>query len=562
MIVRRSIPLIKPGMPAAIARGLAETFGKVLPTKGRAWLNAVGYIGSYAVTDPSRKMLEGMIPRNATSDQTLTWNLTSLIALCRQLERNNASFKGLVEGWKSDVVGTGIDIEPDTGDDKQNARIADEWHRWCENCTPDGKTLWELQAQAMIEWCTAGANLWRDLIIPDRADDDRIPYCLSPIEVEWLTITPIGPVPANDFYVRGIQMDRLGRPVAYHVMDYNLLNQMGLNAAWGGPGEVIPASQIIHGFEYRRPRQSLGEPLLANVIERCFQDGRLVDTELKSAIAGATVAGVIKSLDQEDWDASSQVVDQYGNVTNNTASGAVTDMPVGTWGKLAIGEDLEQFVNNRPSQQIMPFRDGLRGDLAAGARSSQQHLDRNSARANYSAMRCDEMLTTRTRGPTQAVFGRYVASMPYERVLPYILLRCGIEMPRNPAAKRRLFQHKMMPDKAQYVDPVKDSAAAVYMIDNGLSTLEEECGNRGRELRKIRAQRAREQADSDAAAIARIANIQAELKKQGVSDVTWSDVAAIGGATSSPAAFLAAMAAAQEPEPAPEPVPKGKTNAA
>jgi lambda family phage portal protein len=555
------------GVVPAIARAVGNLF-KHNPMK-RSWLNSFGYMGSYATTDPSRQMIEGWVPRNATSDQTLNWNLTNLIAQLRQLERNNCTIKGLIAGWQADIIGTGIDVEPDTGDETLNAKIRTEWAHWCNSVTPDGKTLWELQNQAMIDWCCSGASFWHEITVADRIDLGHLPICFTPIETEWLTYLPIKTIGPDDYYTRGIQIDKIGRPIAYHVMDYELLNQQGLSTAWGGPGDVWPAAKIIHGFEQRRARQAHGEPLLAVVIERCYQDGNLVDTELKASRSTAAVAGAITSMDQQDWTANTPVVDQYGNVTNNSQIAPVNDMPLATWARLQPGEKLETIVNNRPAQGIDPFRRGIRGDVASGSRSSQQWIDRDSSRANYSSMRMDEILTTRVRCPVQATFGKYVASEPYIRVLPYILLKLGIPIPKNADAARNLFRHKLMFDKPQYVDPEKDSKAAIFMVNNSLSTLEEECSARGRDYRKIREQRAKEQADADADAVTRIKNVQKELKKQGV-DADWTTIVALGGASTDVGAFLkgtAQQSADQEmpqDEPQKDPVlpKKGSKNAA
>ena len=557
----RTIPQPKVGIVPTIARAIGK-LARHSHMK-RSWLNAIGYMSAYNATDPDRLFLEGFLPRNATSDQTLNWNLTNLVAMLRQLERNNPSVKGLVEGWMADVVGTGIDVEPDTGDEKLNARIREEWQRWCECCTPCGKTLWEMQAQAMVEWCTGGGHFWRDTIIASRVDQDQIPYCMMPVEIEWLTLLPIKPIGKDSYFTRGIELDNYGRPIAYHVMDYNLLNQQGLSTAWGGPGDVVPASQMIHGYQYRRPRQAHGEPLLSNVVERTYQDGKLVDVELKSSIAGSAVSGVIKTIDLQDWNSTRAVTDQYGNITGTTQTAPVVEMQPGVFARLTPGEDVTIAANPRPSQQIAPFRKGIRGDMAAGACSSQQWLDRDLAGVTYSSMRGDELITERIRKPKQQVFARYVATMPYERALPWILLKLGIVMPTNAAVKRQLFRHKLMFDRPKYVDPEKDSKAADFQVKNGLSTIEEECAARGKDYRKIREQRQKEVTQADQDTVARMVAIATALRAAKAANpelesVNVATVLAVGGAATAPGAFLAA---ANQPtgddEPAAQPSSKG-----
>ena len=520
--------MLKPGILGRLAQ-------KILP---RSWLVNVPYLSAYPSTDPRRLLLEGWQPLNATADQTLGWNLTVLIAQCRMLERGNAVARGIVEGWKADIVGTGITIEPDTGDDGLNKIVRLEWDHWCEHASADGRTLWEIQAQSIAEWCTAGANLWRQVIIPDRLKDGNLPICFSPLEVEWLTLYPLEhlAIAEGNSFVRGKEMDRFGRPISYHIMDYNALNTLGLGTGYGGPGERVAASEIIHGYEQRRPRQSHGEPILAAAIERLKQTEQLVDIELKASRVTASPAIAITSQYQQD-------VQVNGDPVN--------DLPAGAIGRFQPGEEINVVENKRPTQLIKPFREMLRGDEAVATRSSQIWLDRNMGNSTYMNSRMDELITDRVRRPMQDSFARFTASEPYLRVLPYILLKYGKAIPSNPAAWLRMQRHKVLPDRPKYVDPNKDSAASKFMIDNELSTQEIECAARGNDWRKIQVQREIENEVQDAAVIKRVAAMQAGIMKAGLDGVlTWAQVLASGGATSSPGAFLEAIAPPEAPEPA------------
>lgn len=560
--------LIKLGF---IGRTLSKIF-QALPPKARSWLVSVGYLGSYASTDPQRLFLEGLNVLNATADQALAYNLTKLIAQCRQLERNNATARAIIEGWKADVIGTGIGVEPDTGDTDLNNRIRPLWNAWCECATPDGRTLWELQAQALSECCTAGALLWREVSLPSRLSSGQLPICFAALEVEWLTTYPLGPVGSGSSFVRGIELDPWGRPLNYHIMDYNQMNTLGIGTGYGGPGEVVPAGQIIHGYEQRRPRQSHGEPLLAPAIERLYQTGRLVDTELKAANNTSAIAVAITSEYQPDITAPNIAAAQNAaNFSLGAASAPVNDIPAGSLVRLFPGEDVKTIQNNRPSQLIKDFRGMLRGDEAAATRSSQQWLDRDSSRANYSSMRMDELLTERVRGPVQNILGRFVASQPYERVLPWILLKLGVQIPANVEARARMFSHKLMPDRPKYVDPTKDGQAAVYLIDHGLSTKQEEAANRGRDYEKIRERLQIEQVEQDADTVNRIASLQKAInqakKKDPTLNVNWSQIMAIGGAATAPGAFLEGSAATdlaagggQPSDTSKQPAPAGQEN--
>lgn len=508
----------------------------------RNWINAMGYQTAYPSTDPNRLFLENWFPRNATADQTLVWNLTNIIAQMRQLERSNSSVKSLVEGWNADCVASGIDVEPDTGSDQLNERIRPVWLNWCEDMTPQGHSLWEVQCMNMNEWCTGGASLLREVILHERVADGKLPITFQPLEVEWLCLMPCGIVGKDNNFSRGVESDKLGRPVAYHVMDYNLLNQMGLGNAFGGPGDVVPADQIIHGFEPRRPRQSHGEPLLAVVIERAYQLGKLVDIELKAAANTSVLSGVIKTRWMEDFESTRVVVDQWGNtISASPQQSPVNDMPIGTWARLQPGEEVELKANPRPNVGIAEFAKFIDGQMAASTRSSTYYLSKDPTGSNYSQGLRDEHVGKRMRAPIQGTFGKYNAGKVYEKVLPWILLSLGIEMPKDPNARRKMFGHKILPDMPEYLDPQKGSAASKFMIDSNLSTEEAELAARGKDWRKVRAQRIKETQARDVDAVARIKALKAELVKQGITDVTWAQIAALSGATTAPAAFLDAM---------------------
>ena len=508
----------------------------------RNWINAMGYATAYPSTDPNRLFLENWFPRNATADQTLLWNLTTIIAQLRQLERSNSSVKSLVEGFACDIVASGIDVEPDTGDDALNERIRAEWLYWCEDASPTGLSLWEMQNQASNEWCTGGASLFREIILNERVAEGKLPITFQPLEVEWLTLMPIKPVGKDNNFTRGIESDKLGRPQFYHVMDYNLLNQMGLGNAFGGPGDVVPADQIIHGFEPRRPRQSHGEPMLAVVIERAYQLGKLVDIELRAAANTSTLSGVIKSKWLEDFEATRVTVDQWGNtISASPTQSPVNDMPIGTWARLQPGEDVELKANPRPNVGIAEFAKFIDGQMAASTRSSSYYLSKDPTGSNYSQGLRDEHVGKRMRAPLMGTFGKYLAGKVYAKVLPWILLKLGVIVPTNPAAKRKLFACKILPDMPEYLDPQKGGVASKFLIDAGLSTEEIELAARGKDWRKVREQRRKEIKARDDDAVARVKDLKDTLTAAGIEDVTWAEIAAINGALTAPAAFLDAM---------------------
>jgi capsid protein len=213
---------------------------------------------------------------------------------------------------------------------------------------------------------------------------------------------------------------------------------------------------------------------MAPVIERLMQDGDLVDTELQAAITASAIGLAIVSEVHDPLDTGTSTTDEI----SGTASDPAQSLRLGGVARLFPGEDIKAFSHDRPSQQIAPFRQGIRGDIAAALRCPQRFLDRDVSRANYSSMRADMLDTDRVLSPVREWYGHATAGRLYTEVLPYLAIRAGIPMPKS---KR----YRLIPDGQPYVDPQKDVAASIAAIVAGLSTWELEIGKRGGDAKKL-----------------------------------------------------------------------------
>lgn len=453
-----------------IARTL-KVFKRSISQVFNMWFNA------YASTDKSRKELfNSLYLRNATSNQALAGNLSTLVAQCRQFERTTPLGRAVVDGAVADIVGTGIDVLPNTGSISTDAKLLEKWHEWAEYCLADGTSLWQWQGIVVRDLYTAGSSLARLVIDPARAKIGRIPLAILPLEVEWLSEYQCGPIKQGNRFIRGIEVDMLGRPQFYHLRHPEL--------PIASPGEIVLAKDIIHIFERRRAQQVHGEPILAPAVERVLQDSRLVENELKAAIATSAPAIAITSanagLDGDE-------VDDDGE--------SVTDIPAGATVRLRPGETIASIENNRPSAGIKDFRETVTADVAACTRTSSFWLNRDPSRANFSSMRMDQLLSKRSLAPLKEVVGKGAAGCVYEAAFEWLLLAIGQRMPAAPADQVAMQRYDLRPDQPEYVDPTKDTQAAAFAIAQNLSTFDIELSSRGKDWRTVFRQRQIENAE-------------------------------------------------------------------
>jgi lambda family phage portal protein len=452
---------------------------------GSFFNSTFSFIGSffnsgYYATDRGRGYYNTLVGRNNVNE-VLPQNLGGLCAICRDLERKAPLAKAVVEGWKASLVGAGIGIEPTLEDEEWNDLILEEFNDWCENACVDKSSLWSLQWQSVGEVCCAGAALIRVVVKPDRIEEGFLPICLMPLEVEMLSDSPLKDIKLGNTFVKGIELDKFGCPVSYHILNNN------------GVGEVVSAKEIIHVYEQRRPCQAHGEPVLAVLVERVKQDDDLILSEQKSAKVASTMAVLFKMK------GGGNSLTNKKTASADAASREITMENAQVIG-LEPGEDASIVSNNRPNQSIAQFRGTIRGDIAAGCRVSQLWLDRDASRANYNSARMDMLMQNLLMNPLKEIFGKKLAGRVYEVVLPYIFMKLRLGVPTQAQVR----DYRLLPDMPDYVEPLRDAQASVALIENNLSTYEDELSKKGKQnLNMIIKKRKRENEKLEEAGLAR-----------------------------------------------------------
>jgi lambda family phage portal protein len=477
-----------------------------------------GFVGGgYTATDPRRKLISGstISANRASANTLLSSSLPVLRSHCRHLERNNPTARAAIEALVGLVVGSGIALEPDTGNPDADARIREVFNSWIETIGVDGSSIYQLQALALRELPPAGEAIWR--IVPGPGP---IPMRVLALESEWLSDTDASAPAAGCSLAAGIELDRYGQPVSYY-----------LAPPERGKSEKVDASNIIHVFERRRPLQARGEPWLSPVIETLMNERDLVDAELLAAKQTASMALVITSESHDNLDTTE----------DGDAEDPAQSLRVGGVARMYPGESVSAFSHTRPSQQIAPFRQMLRGDIAAALRIPQRFLDRDVSRANYSSMRADMLDTERLLAPVREWLGHQTIGRLYRQAAPILSAVAGFRV--DPS------KYRLLPDGQPYVDPAKDAAAAVAAIAGGLSTLEAEISKRGGDWKQVAAQRQAESIELARSEIARLVEIQKEVNAANEAapglNLNWAQVATIGGAATAPGAYLAAATGSQ-----------------
>lgn len=439
-------------------------------------MNAASGSAAYYAMDPKRQIIDGFRVFSGTVAQMMDQDLFGLVQMLRQLERNEPIIKACVEAHKDRAVGTGITVAPDTGDKVLDKRIKEEFEFQMESLGSAGQTDMEIQRLFMAELDLAGTALGRWVMIEDKTLEGYLPQALMPIEVEWLSREPVKPVHEGMVYSCGIEWDVYGRSQWFHLRNPD----KGMD----DPGEVVPASEMLIAYEHRRARQPCGEPGLAIAIERSVQRGRLIDSELKTAVNASTLATKLTSDLEIDEEEDGE--DASGNATY------VSSFELGAHYNLKKGDDLEIMQSDRPNTDVNVFAEHLNADTAAGAQVSRVDLNKDGSQYNFANSKFDQIRQNMHTRPVQKWFGKRTIGAIYKRFLPLIMVSLGEPLPRSGRARAALMKFKLIPDIPPEADEKSQATAFEKLKANNGTTLQEWYGSKGKDWEVELEQRAKE----------------------------------------------------------------------
>jgi lambda family phage portal protein len=306
-------------------------------------------------------------------------DLALLRQRARDLGRNNPFACSALGALVADVIGEGIRariVNRSTG--KPVRAVAERWRRWAESteCDADGNCdLYGLQALAMRTLAESGEVLIRRRI-RSASFGLSTPMQLQVIEPDYLDASRDGRLDNGNRIVGGIEVDRRGQRVAYHLRTEHpattsvILKHQTVR---------VPASEVLHLFRVERPGQMRGVTWLAPVITRL----RLLDDYEDAALERARVAACFGAFIYEpDGPGAGPLVSSASD-----ASTALTErIEPGLIQHLGPGQDIR--FGQPPQNGDYPdfVRSQLRA-IAAGLGMPYEVLAADLSQTNYSSMR-------------------------------------------------------------------------------------------------------------------------------------------------------------------------------
>jgi len=421
---------------------------------------------------------------------------TELRSKSRDLVRRNAWANAALESYVANAIGTGIKPQSMVRDARLRESIQSLWRDWTVDADAAGLTdFYGLQALACRAMLEGGESLVR---LRYRRPEDGLVVALQiqVLEPEHLPVTLNTTADNGNLIRAGIEFDRLGRRVAYHL--YRSHPEDGALTPMSGNGGIetvrVPANEVLHLFRPLRPGQIRGEPWLARALVKLNELDQYDDAELVRKKTAAMFAGFVTRLAPED--------NLLGEGLANASGMALAGLEPGTMQILEPGEDIKF---SQPADVGGSYSEFLRMQFRAVAAAmgvTYEQLTGDLSLVNYSSIRAGLLeFRRRVEALQHGVIVHQLCRPIWQAFVEQAVLEGTLTLPgyaRGGVSQRREYLAvKWIPQGWQWVDPLKEADAMKAAIRSGLMSRSEAISANGYDAEDVDREIAADNARAD-----------------------------------------------------------------
>lgn len=473
-LLDRAIAVVSPGWAKARLRDRA----------------AIAFAGGYFGGGRGRRPgLANWNPGAADADADIAPDLADLRGMSRDLARTSPLAGGAISTVVTNVVGTGLAVQPSpdfeflgiTDEAEQKAWIATakrEYLLFSESCDCDltrGQNIYGLQSTGFRSMLESGDVVF----IPTMSGQGR-PYRLALQMIEADRVCNEGFRADSAGLVQGVELDIHGAPVRYHIANQHPGARQRAGMTWTKIDAFAPSGRrnVLHIMDRRRPGQTRGVPYLASVIEPLKQLTRYSEAEVSAAVISAAFAVFVK-MDAEAFQSlfDDNTGTQYlEGATRSRWDGTIPQADMHAPGKavnLLPGESIESPDLGRPNSSFDPFFMACAKQIGVGLELPVEVILK-AFNSSYSAARAALLDAWRFFRGRRDFVATYFCQPVYELWLEEAVSLGRIRAPgffADPAWRRAWSAAVWTGDGPGSIDPLKEVVAARERVAGGMSTL-------------------------------------------------------------------------------------------
>jgi len=456
----------------------------------RVQSNVAKQLGTYVGAESGR-IRTNWAASSGSADSDLLPHQKTLRNRSRDLARNNPHAAGILNSMQSNVIATGI--KPQARLDHKMLGITKEKARTISKKMESGWKAWNRQADAaerqtfygqqntiLTSMILNGEVLVMPLMLKEAHRDYNL--ALQLIEADRLDV-PRGVDPKAP---GGIRLGDRGQAVGYwiknqhpgHTRIYGAKRDAGYTyyPAWNKHGR----RNVFHLFEPKRPGQSKGEPWFAPVIG-AFQDmGKFSEAEIISQRIAACIAMIITNPSAGLGTGAGVGVASQQDTTSD--GDTIERMEPGMIETLSPGQEMKAFNPTRNAGAFEPFMEYMLREISTAVGMPYELVSKDFSKTNYSSARAALLEARRYFRTIQRrlndTFNQYV----WEMLVEEMYLRGELDGVTDFYTNFRLWTSaKWLADGWEWIDPIKSAKASEIKLNNGVSNLQQEFAEQGKD---------------------------------------------------------------------------------
>lgn len=422
-------------------------------------------------------------------------NMTVARRRSRHAVLTNPYAKRAIDILVSNVVGDGHRLIATTGDEEFNKQIEELWQDWSEEVDVAGKlnfaSFERLAFRSMVE----GGDAFVRMRMRRPEDGLAVPLQLQVFESEQVPVTK-NEVFNNDRILAGIQFGPLGDIKFYHMHrshpgDFTLAQDVQQTITT----VPVPASEVIHLHDVRRPNEVRGLPVLSQSLIQLSDLDRYMDAELVRKKAAALIGGFIhQPIDQID---KNPFVSVQGEEEDEDFH--IEPMEPGSFPVLPPGYDV-RFSD--PADVGPNFKEFLKQQLlmvAAAVNITFEQLTGDASAVNERTIRATMLEFKRIAEQYQnAVLVHQFCRIVYKRWFETAVLSGALTLPAG-MNMRTAMKHSFVSDPWEYLNPLQEVNVEIKKVRAGFKSKTEVIRESGRDPKEVEeliiAERIRERAN-------------------------------------------------------------------
>jgi lambda family phage portal protein len=417
--------------------------------------------------------------------QEVRYNLRTLRARARDLVKNNDYAKGFIREFRSQVVGPdGILLQAKIKNQAGRLRrdvnytIEASWQEWGEptHASADGRLSW-VDTQGLIAetLATDGEVFLRKV----GGFQNKFGFTTHLLDADLLDEGFEAAPDSSGVEIKmGVEMDRWGRPVAYHFWRRHPNDPFHVR----GDRERIPAEEIEHIYLPFRSGVPRGVTWFSSTMLSMHTLGAYTEAELVAAREGASKMGFIEWEKGEDYEPPTPEEMEEEGLDMVTEPGVVHE--------LAPGQKYVSHSPDHPNQAFPTFVQMILSGAARGLGASYASFSGDYSNASYSSQRASLLPERDQWRALQRWLVVKVCRPVYRDWIRYALLYSALRLDSRLASDYSDVQWN--PRGWKWVDPSSDLDAVEKMIALGITSRARVCAEMGADFEDVLSELAEE----------------------------------------------------------------------